>query len=180
MSFAVTGSDLYLHGREYSGVIPVLANILNYGYLWNEIRVQGGAYGCGFSGQDSGSTFLYSYRDPQPGRSLEVFAGAPEFLRAFCAAKSDLTGFILSSVSAVDPLRTSTDKLSAGEKRYFLGIDQAEVDRRYRALVHTTAEDLLALCPILEDIAADKAVCVAAGKDLLDACGGALDSVVTV
>ena len=158
----------------------MLANVLDYGYLWNEIRVQGGAYGCGFIGRDNGFAAFYSYRDPQPGRSLGVFSRAADFLRAFCASKPDLTGFILSSVSAVDPLRTSADKISAGEKRYFLGIDQAEVDRRYSALVHTTPEDLLALCGILEDITAENAVCVAAGKDLLNACGDLLKETIAV
>ena len=92
----------------------------------------------------------------------------------------DLTGFILSSVFAVDPLRNSTDKMNAGEKRYLWGITQEDVDKRYHDLVHTTPDDLLALCGMLEDIAAERSVCVAAGKDLLTACGDALDTVVTV
>ena len=97
LGFAVMGSSLFLHGRKYSGSLPVLANILNYVYLWNEIRVQGGAYGCGFIGRDSGDTAFYSYRDPQSGRSLGVFTKAAEFLRGFCASAPDLTGFILKS-----------------------------------------------------------------------------------
>ena len=180
VGFAVMGSSLFLHEKKYNGSIPVLANVLDYGYLWNEIRVQGGAYGCGFIGRDSGDTAFYSYRDPQPGRSLAVIAKAADFLRAFCAAAPDLTGFILSSVSSVDPLRNSTDKIASGEKRYLWGITQEDVDKRYSQLIHTTPEDLLALCGVLEDIAADRAVCVAAGKDLLTACSDALDSIVTV
>ena len=176
VSFAVMGSSLYLHGREYSGSLPVLANILNYMYLWNEIRVQGGAYGCGFLSRLSGDTGFYTYRDPQPKRSLEVMAKAPEF----CAAAPDLTGVILSSVSAVDPLRNSTEKMDAAESLRFQGFTQEDVDKRYYDLVHTTPEDLLALCAVLEDIAAENAVCVAAGKDLLTACGDALDTIVTV
>ena len=180
VSFAVMGSSLYLHGREYSGSLPVLANILNYMYLWNEIRVQGGAYGCGFLSRLSGDTGFYTYRDPQPKRSLEVMAKAPEFLKQFCAAAPDLTGVILSSVSAVDPLRNSTEKMDAAESLRFQGFTQEDVDKRYYDLVHTTPEDLLALCAVLEDIAAENAVCVAAGKDLLTACGDALDTIVTV
>ena len=180
VSFAVMGSSLYLHGREYSGSLPVLANILNYMYLWNEIRVQGGAYGCGFLSRLSGDTGFYTYRDPQPKRSLEVMAKAPEFLKQFCAAAPDLTGVILSSVSAVDPLRNSTEKMDAAESQRFQGFTQEDVDKRYHDLVHTTPEDLLALCAVLEDIAAENAVCVAAGKDLLTACGDALDAIVTV
>ncbi len=180
VGFAVMGSSLHLHGRKLSGVFPVLANILNYMYLWNEIRVQGGAYGCGFISRESGDIAFYTYRDPQPGRSLGVIAAAPEFLKQFCASSPDLTGVILSSVSALDPLRNSSEKMDAAESRRFLGLTQEEIDRRYADLIHTTPEDLLALCGALEDIAADNAVCVAAGKDLLTACGDALDTLVTV
>ena len=180
VGFAVMGTSFALHGRKYSGSIPVLANVLNYMYLWNEIRVQGGAYGCGFIGRDTGDAAFYSYRDPQPVRSLGVIARAADFLRQFCAAAPDLTGFILSSVSTLDPLRTPEEKISAAENRRFLGIDQQEIDRRYAALIHTTPADLLALVGILEDIAGDDAVCVAAGKALLDACGDRITETVTV
>ena len=180
VGFAVMATSFALHGRKYSGSIPVLANVLNSMYLWNEIRVQGGAYGCGFIGRDTGDAAFYTYRDPQPVRSLGVITRAADFLRQFCAASPDLTGFILSSVSTLDPLRTPEEKLTAAETRRFLGVTQEEIDRRYAALIHTTPEDLLALMGILEDIAGDDAVCVAAGKDLLDACGDRITGTITV
>jgi hypothetical protein len=180
VGFAVMATSFSLHGRKYSGSIPVLANVLNYMYLWNEIRVQGGAYGCGFIGRDTGDAAFYTYRDPQPVRSLGVFARAADFLRQFCASAPDLTGIILSSVSTLDPLRTPEEKISAAEARRFLGITQEEIDRRYAALIHTGPQELLALAGILEDIAGDDAVCVAAGKDLLDACGDRITDIIAV
>ena len=180
VGFAVMATSFSLHGRKYSGSIPVLANVLNYMYLWNEIRVQGGAYGCGFIGRDTGDAAFYTYRDPQPVRSLGVFARAADFLRQFCASAPDLTGIILSSVSTLDPLRTPEEKISAAEARCFLGITQEEIDRRYAALIHTGPQELLALAGILEDIAGDDAVCVAAGKDLLDACGDRITDIIAV
>ncbi len=180
IGYAVTVSSQFVHGRQYSGSIPVLANVLNYMYLWNEIRVQGGAYGCGFDCKDSGETIFYTYRDPQPARSLGIFDKARDFLRDFCASSPDLTGPILSSVSALDPLLTSAEKMSEAESRWFRGLTQEEIDGRYRALVRTTPRDLLGLMDILENLAADKAICVAAGQDLLNACGDALKDVITV
>ena len=180
VGFAVAASDMFVHGRQYSGSIPVLSNVLNYAFLWNEIRVQGGAYGCGFTGRDSGDVFLYSYRDPQPGHSLDVFDRAADFLRSFCASAPDLTGFILSSVSTVDPLLNAEEKLAAAENRRFLGLSQEEIDERYRTLLHTGPAELLALADILEDIRKDHAVCVAAGKDLLEACGDKLAEIIPV
>ena len=180
IGYAVTGSNLYLHDKTYHGSIPVLTNVLNFLYLWNEIRVQGGAYGCGFVGRDSGDIAFYTYRDPQPARSLGVFKRAADFVRSFCASSPDLTGPILSSVSTLDPLRNSQEKIAAAEVRRFRGISEEEVVARYRTLIHTTPQDLLALCGALEDITADNAVCVAAGKDLLDTCQDTLKNVISI
>ncbi len=180
VGFAVMGSNLMRHGRTYSGAFPVLANVLNYMYLWNEIRVQGGAYGCGFIPRDHGDILFYTYRDPQTKRSLGVIRNAAEFLRSFCEGKPDLTGFILSAVPSVDPLRTAAAKVDTAAAYWFRGITREEIVDRYRALIATTPEDLLALCPAFEDLAADDAVCVVAGRDQIDACADVLETVLNV
>ena len=178
VGFAAMGSSLQCHGRRYNGSYPVLMSVLNYGYLWSEIRVKGGAYGCGFSARSSGILFLCSYRDPKPARSLEVIRNTPAYLRRFCSEQPDLTGFILGAVSDYDPLRGAEGKISAAEARWILGITQKEILTRYQQLLHTTADDLLALIPALEELGADNAVCVVAGKPLLEACE--LDQIVSV
>lgn len=180
VGFALKGGSLKRFGIPYSGSIPVLANVLNFTYLWNSIRVQGGAYGCGFIGRDTGDLFFYTYRDPKPGRSLGVMREAAAFIRAFVKEEPDLTGFILSSISAVDPLRTSEAKMSAGENRYFLGITEEEIVERYRTLIRTTPKDLAALCEILDRVAEEPSVCVTAGKDLLNACGDEITELINV
>lgn len=177
VAFAAKGGNLKRHGRAYHGSIAVLANVLNFVYLWSEIRVQGGAYGCGFAGRDDGDLFYYTYRDPQPARSLGVMDAAADFVRTFCAEEPDLTGFILGSVSALDPLLTQSEKIAAAEARYFKGTSYETVCRYYRELIHTTPADLLALCPALEELSAENAVCVVGGQSQLDECAGALDTV---
>ena len=180
VGFAGMGTSLKLHGRAYTGSIPVLANVLNYTYLWSEIRVQGGAYGCGFGGRSSGDLFYYTYRDPQPARSLGVMRNAPAYLRAFCRDEPDLTGFILGAVSTLDPLRGAEAKIGAAEGRWLRGITEAQVRRWYSELLHTGPAELLALAPALEELAAEHAVCVAAGKPLLEACGEELEQTISL
>lgn len=171
VGFAGKGANLRRYGIGFHGSMPVLAGILNFAYLWNEIRVQGGAYGCGFLSRDDGDSFFYTYRDPQPGRSLDVMGGAAEFIRQFCTADPDLTGFVLSSVSSLDPLLNTASKISVAETRYFKGMTYEDICRLYSELIHTSAADLLALCEGLDRIAQDNAVCVVAGQSQLDACG---------
>ena len=101
--------------------------------------------------------------------------GAADFVRDFLRADPDLTGFILSAVSTVDPLRNSQEKMTSAEARYFRGMTQDEVDTCYRQLIATTKDNLLTLCSALEDVTNDGAICVIASDDQLDACGGQLE-----
>lgn len=171
IGFAAKASNIKNHGGSFTGSTYVLANILRFSYLWNEIRVQGGAYGCGFSGTPNGDMYFHTYRDPQPGRSLEVFDKAAEFIRNFCAETEDLTPMILGAFSAADPLLNTQRQIATAETRYFTGTTYEDSCRISRELVQTTKEDLLALTEALEQIAKDNAVCVVAGQPLLDACG---------
>ena len=180
VGFAVKGGNLDRFGMPYSGSIPVLANVLNFVYLWNAIRVQGGAYGCGFVGRDTGELAFYTYRDPKPARSLGVMREAAAFVRSFAGENPDLTGFILSAVSSVDPLRTADVKMTAGDSRFFRGITEDEIKNRYRTLIHTTPKDLLDLCGMLDRIAEDPSVCVTAGKDQLSSCGDEIEELLNV
>ena len=133
VGFAGKGTSLKRHGKVFNGCIPVLTNVLNFVYLWSEIRVQGGAYGCGFIGRDDGDVGFYTYRDPQPGRSLDVMNQAAAFIRGFCADEPDLTGFILSAVSTLDPLLNTESKMTVAENRYFKGTSYEDVCRCLRA-----------------------------------------------
>ena len=144
---------------------------MNFSYLWNEIRIQGGAYGCGFSARDDGDLFFYTYRDPQPGRSLNVFDKAVDFVRNFCAQKMDLTPMILGSMASAYPLLNTQMKITVAENRYFKGITYEDVCRVRHELISTTHEDLLALTDVLKYVAEDNAVCVVAGQPLLETCG---------
>ncbi|MBO4452661.1 MAG: hypothetical protein J5793_01880, partial [Clostridia bacterium] len=171
VGFAAKATNLNLHGRKYSGSLLALTNVLNYEYLWNEIRVQGGAYGCGFRAREDGDVFCYSYRDPKPGNSLSVYDRAKDFIKEFCKDEKDLTRYILGAVADIDPLLNEEQKLAVAEGRFFKGRTYADVCRVYTELLSTTSNDVLGLCDILEDLANDEVYCVAAGEALLDACG---------
>ena len=180
VGYAAMGTNLKLRGREFTGSYLVLAGILNYVYLWSEIRVRGGAYGCGFTPQDSGDISYFTYRDPKPGRSLGIMEGAADFVRGFIAEKPDLTAFILGSVNALDPLLNSADRMNVSEARYFKGISYDKVCRLYSELIHTTPEDILTLCDALEELREDSSACVVAGKTLIEDCGKRMGAVITL
>ena len=174
VGYAARGSNLKRLGGAYEGGWSVLASVLNFSFLWSEIRVQGGAYGCGFIGRDDGDVGFYTYRDPQPGRSLGVMDRAADFVRDFCKGEADLTGYILGAVSRLDPLLTEEARRSVAENRFFKGVSDEDLCRWYRELVHTSPADLLSLCAALDQLREEQSACVIAGAAQLDACGDAL------
>ncbi|MBR0507430.1 MAG: insulinase family protein [Clostridia bacterium] len=181
VGYAVLGNNTYRHGRPFFAGISVFSILLSYSYLWDEIRLKGGAADCGLRSPSNGDLLFESYGDPQPVRSIEVMRHAAEFVRNYVSTGPDLTGSILSAAAILlDRLRTAEEKMAEAERRWFLGITDEEAVRQYQELLHTTPDDLLQLCDALDDIVRDNAICVIGGKDLLKSCGDMLDSVISI
>ena len=171
VGFAVMAGSLKATGTPYSGSMPVLASILNYTHLWYGIRLAGGAYGCGFEAVPNGDLYFFSNRDPNPANSLAVFQSSGDFIRGWLETAPDLTGYILGSVSSVDPLRTPEHAISAAETRFFTGMTNADAERRYRELLGTKPEDIRKLAELLDAFTKTGYLCVAADKAALADCG---------
>lgn len=86
VGFCALGHNLYALGSSYSGACPVLSSLVSYGYLWNMVRVQGGAYGTGMNVRRSGDIFCYSYRDPNLDNTRAVFSNVADFIQGFRGA----------------------------------------------------------------------------------------------
>ncbi len=177
VGFAARTANLLNLGSRYSGAARVAAQILTYGYLWNDIRVVGGAYGTSLSLRVDGDARLTTYRDPSPSRSLLSFDGAGAALREFCDSGEPLDGFIISSMAANDPIVTPAQAGIRGGVFYFSGRTNDDRIRERREILHTTREQLVAFSHTLDALCASSAVCVIGGKDVIDACGDALETV---
>jgi len=165
IGYGVLASDL---GREWDDSGRVAANILTYGYLWNVIRVQGGAYGCGLR-LGPNATAAYSYRDPTPARSLQMYRGAAEFLREFVASGERIDKFVISTISETEPLMSPRDEGAVADGRWFAGRTEDDLRKQRAELLATDGEKLLTWCPVLERMA-DGAVAVVAHDEALKAC----------
>ena len=170
VGFAVRGWHLKKAGADFHGSLFLTANILTYSWLWNQVRVQGGAYGCGFQVDRFGNLFSYSYRDPSPDRTLSVDAGAPDFLKAFVSGGENLDKFIISTLNDLNPLLSPRDQGALADNRFFSGYTRAQAETIRRQILNTTPDDLLRLADLLSAFAAHGAVCVVAPGDLLEKC----------
>lgn len=158
-------------GIETDGVWSVASNALSYDYLWNEIRVKGGAYGCGFRSPSPRHASFYTYRDPAIDPSLARIEAAGDWLASFEPDADTFEGFIVSCVSGMDaPLKpyALTKRRNA---EYFCGVASGARAERRRQMLEATPKALRALAGDVARIATEAPVCVFAGREAIEASG---------
>ncbi len=172
IGFAVQGFNFRRAGMDSTGSIAAAAQIASLDYLWNEVRVQGGAYGAGIIANIAGDMFTYSYRDPSPAGSLEVNKRIAAYLREFCASGRPLDKYIISAVADGEPLLSPRNMAAVADNNWYSGITREILEKRRAELIATSREDILHFCDILERFVSEGTVCVVAYKDALEKCGG--------
>lgn len=173
VSYATLSYDMSYSEHSMSGQMGVASTIISLAQLWNEIRVQGGAYGASMSAGRTGGLFCYTYRDPSPDRSLGIYKTIPEFLRSFAAEDGmDPTGFIISSIASTDPLLSPAAKGRRADDFYFSGFTDYDRVRFRREMLETDAEGLSYQCDALEKMIENGNICVAGPREVLETCEG--------
>ncbi len=170
IGFAVRGANLRVVDSEYSGALYVASQYLTFDYLWNAVRVKGGAYGTRMSAAAAGDVSFTSYRDPSAANSLAVYAGAGDALRSLCASGEALDRYIISTVGDSEPVTSPYREGANAALRYLSGIDDAMRCRTRSQILSTTREDILAVADMLDALMEKTGVCVIGGKEVLDAC----------
>ncbi len=138
---------------EYSGQIEVLKTILDLEYLWNEVRVQGGAYGAGCSFKRIGSCFFYSYRDPNIEKTYEVYRNLWKSIAEFEATDKELTKYILGTINRFDQPRSNSDLLLQAVFAEYTGLSDEQIQRERLEILGTTVAELRGFVPLLQAVA---------------------------
>lgn len=163
---------------EFDGRWQLAGRVVSLEYLWNAVRVQGGAYGTGMVTRANGFDGCYSYRDPSAAKTLGIYEKVPEFLNAFAGSAADIDGLITGAISAGEPLLTPRAKGEEADGLYFRGITQElRRSRRAQMLAGTTA-DLACIAEKLARVFAAPGVCVLAPRAELERCS--LDEILTL
>lgn len=170
VSYAVIGSNLGRFGHRYDGTMLALSHLLTYHYLWNEVRVQGGAYGTGCSTLADGDVLFHSYRDPDAQRSLGVYRRAAEFLRRMCDANENIEQMLIGAISRTEPLLTPNQEAANAGANYLCGVGYEDLCRIRRELLGTTCASLRPYADLIEKITDDASVCVVGGKEIVERC----------
>ncbi len=169
ISFACAGAPLPSF-EGFNGNMNIASRILSLADLWNMIRVQGGAYGTGFSIRRDGLAISYSYRDPNAQRSLGVYEKMADFLEDFCRNAENLDGYIIGALSSAMPLLTPKTKGMRADSNYFSGLEQEDRRKTLLEMLHATPESVAAIAQGVRGVYEDCGVCVIGQKGQLDKC----------
>jgi hypothetical protein len=160
VQYVCRAGDFKKAGFEYSGALNILKVMLGYDYFWINVRVKGGAYGCGGNFMRNGSVFFTSYRDPDLAKTIDIFNKTDEYLLNFDADERTMTKYIIGTMSSVDtpltPKQLGLRDLSA----YFYGIDEKELQKERDSILDARPEDIRALAPMVKEAMKDGYLCV--------------------
>ena len=165
--FAARACDPRRLGLDVTGAWTVAANALSYDYLWNEIRVKGGAYGCGFRAAGERQTAFYTYRDPAIDPSIERVERAGAWLGSFEPDEAAFEGFIVSCVSGMDAPVKPYALTKRRNTTYLAGLDPHAREERRAQMLAATPGELRSLGTDVTRIAAESPTCVFGGRDVI-------------
>lgn len=165
--FAARACDPRRLGIDVTGTWAVAANALSYDYLWNEIRVKGGAYGCGFRAAGERQAAFYTYRDPAIDPSIERVERAGAWLGSFEPDEAAFEGFIVSCVSGMDAPVKPYALTKRRNTTYLAGLDPHAREERRAQMLAATPGELRSLGTDVTRIAAESPTCVFGGRDVI-------------
>lgn len=157
-------------GYEYTGAMKVLKTILSYDYLWTNIRVKGGAYGCfcGFSGVD-GDAFFASYRDPNLRETNTIYEKTVDYVRDFTADERDITKYIIGTFSTLDAPMTPQAKGRRSLSMLIGRISEEELQKERDEVLNVTMEDIRALHKAVKAVLDAGNICVIGNEEKINA-----------
>lgn len=173
---AKTG-DFICEGYEYTGALRLLRIILSYDYLWINVRVKGGAYGCMNTFLRSGESYFVSYRDPNLSDTLDVYDRIPEYIKSFSPDERDMTKYIIGTFSALDTPMNPEAKGSRSLSAYLEGITYEQIQKERNEILNAQPEDIRRLADLVEAVLKKDSVCVIGNENMIKESAGLFENV---
>ncbi len=156
------------NGLPYTGSLKVLRIIMGYDYLWNNVRVKGGAYGCMSAFRRNGSAYFVSYRDPNLGKTVETYEKVVEYLENFEASEREMTQFIIGTLSGEDTPLTPAAKGTRSFMSYMSNIDEKLLQKERDELLGTTKDDIRKLAEYMKTFLEQDCICVIGNSNAIE------------
>lgn len=177
IQYVARGGNFKNHGYTYRGTLKILKMILSYEYLWINIRVKGGAYGCMSSFLRTGESYFVSYRDPNLGKTNEIYEKIPEFVKNFEPDERDMTKYIIGTFGSLDTPMNPEAKGSRSMSAYLQHIAYEDIQKERDDILNATPEDIRELADVIAAILEDDCFCVVGNENAIRAESGLFMSI---
>lgn len=169
VQYVARAGNYFKAGYKYTGALKVLRTILSYDYLWQNVRVKGGAYGCmcGFSGVD-GDIYFTSYRDPNLKYTNQVYENIPDFIKSYSADEREITKSIIGTISTLDTPMTPQTKGLRSLNMLLSGLTYEDLKKEREDIINITQEDIRALSKLVSAILAEGYICVIGNESKIE------------
>ncbi len=154
-------------GLAYTGALKVLKVMMSYEYLWQEIRVKGGAYGCMCAFGKSGDSYFVSYRDPNLKSTVEAYEKAADFIEAFDGDERTMTQYIIGAVSELDTPLNPAAKGLRGMSSYLTNQTYEDYQRERDELLGADVNTIRSLAAVIRAFMEDDCLCVVGNDNRL-------------
>lgn len=152
-------------GLPYTGALKALKVMMGYDYLWTQVRVKGGAYGCMCNFGKSGESYFVSYRDPNLEKTIDVYEKAADYIRHFEADERTMTQYIIGAVSELDMPMTPAAKGAYSLAGYMTHYSFEQVQKERDELLGTVPETIRGLAGYIDAFMEDDCLCVVGNEE---------------
>lgn len=167
VQYVARAGNYVAHGYTYHGALKILKVILGYDYLWINVRVKGGAYGCMNGYMRGGDTYFVSYRDPNLGKTNQIYDKIPEYIENFEADERDMTKYIIGTVSDMDTPLNPSAKGARSMTAYLQGLTETDLQKERDQVLNVSAADIRALKGLIQSVLEDEDICVIGNEETL-------------
>ncbi len=153
---------------HYIGALKVLRTIMSYEYLWVNVRVKGGAYGCMCNFMRDGSSYFVSYRDPNLVETIEVYKKVSDYVRDFTIDDRDMTKFVLGTVSTIDTPKNPCASGTRSYTCYMCELNAEMLQKERNQVIDCKKEDIRALSKLMDSIMENYEICVMGNEEKVE------------
>ena len=167
VQYVCRAGNFFKKGLEYTGALLVLKVIMGYEYLWTQVRVKGGAYGCMCSFGKTGDSYFVSYRDPNLEKTIDVYEKAAAAVEAFAADERTMTQYVIGAVSDLDAPMTPSALGTFSLGGFMTGRSEEDIQAERNQVLTCTVEDIRALAQHIRAFMSEEALCVVGNAEKL-------------
>ena len=155
-------------GLPFTGALHIAKKMLDYDYLWQNLRVMGGAYGCMSSFARSGQSYFVSYRDPNLRKTMEIYRGIPEYFASFDGDEKELTKFIIGTMSDLDTPLNPSARGNRAFSAWMAEVTDEMIQKERDQILQATPDDIRALAPYMKAVLEDDCRCTVGAESKVE------------